>query len=143
MLALGMLSWVARYALFAAGAPGALLWVILLGVALHGLCYDFFFVTGFIYTDKRAAKQIRGQAQGLIVLITYGLGLGIGGYLSGEVANRIIGSATGAAALPLYRQFWLWPCAFAGVVLLLFTALFRDDSAEPPIGPSDEPRREY
>jgi hypothetical protein len=110
-------------------------------VALHGLCYDFFFVTGFIYTDKRAAKQIRGQAQGLIVLITYGLGLGIGGYVAGELANRIIGNATGAAALPLYRQFWTWPCLFALAVLVLFVALFRDDSAEPPIGPGETPAR--
>jgi nucleoside transporter len=140
MLAVGMLSWVVRYALFAAGAPGAMLWVILLGVALHGLCYDFFFVTGFIYTDKRAAKQIRGQAQGLLVLITYGLGLGIGGYVAGEVANRIIGNATGAAALPLYKQFWVWPCGFAAAVLVLFVLLFRDDSAEPPVGPREEAR---
>jgi nucleoside transporter len=137
MLALGMLSWVVRYALFAAGAPGALLWVVLIGVALHGLCYDFFFVTGFIYTDKRAAKQIRGQAQGLNVLITYGLGLGIGGYLVGEFANRVLGTATGAAALPLYQKFWIWPCVFAAGVMVLFTLLFRDDSNEPPIGPDD------
>jgi nucleoside transporter len=143
MLAVGMLSWVLRYALFALGAPGAMLWVVMIGVALHGLCYDFFFVTGFIYTDKRAAKQIRGQAQGLIVLITYGLGLGIGGYVSGELANHIIGNATGPAALPLYRQFWIWPCAFAAAVLVLFAALFRDDSAEPPIEPRPRETRRF
>lgn len=138
MLAIGMLSWVARYALFAAGVSGPLLTIIVIGIALHGLCYDFFFVTGFIYTDKRASRQIRGQAQGLIVLLVYGLGLGIGGYLSGELYNNIVGAATGKAALPLYAKFWLWPCAFAGVVFLIFAALFRDDTNEPPIGPNAE-----
>lgn len=135
MLVLGMLSWVVRYALFAAGAPQALLWVALIGVALHGLCYDFFFVTGFIYTDKRAAREIRGQAQGLLVLLTYGLGLGIGGYLVGRYGGYIFGTAaTPAARLELFRQFWIWPCVFAAGVMVLFALLFRDDSNEAPIG---------
>jgi nucleoside transporter len=139
MLALGMFSWVARYALFAAGAPHALLWVAMIGVALHGLCYDFFFVTGFIYTDNRAPKQIRGQAQGLIVLLTYGLGLGIGGYLVGEFGQYIFGPAnTPAARLALFQKFWIWPCAFAAVVLVIFTLFFRNDFNEPPIGSEDE-----
>jgi len=134
MLALGMLSWVVRYALFALGAPHAILWIALVGVALHGLCYDFFFVTGFIYTDKRAPKEIRGQAQGLIVLLTYGLGLGIGGYLVGVYGEHIFhGATTVAERLAHYRQFWIWPAAFAAVVLVIFTALFRDDSNEPPL----------
>jgi nucleoside transporter len=140
MLAVGMLSWVVRYALFAAGAPHAVLWMILLGIALHGMCYDFFFVTGFIYTDKKATKEIRGQAQGLLVLITQGLGLGIGAYLSGEYFNRTVGAATGSAALALYPKFW-WACAiFAFAVLVLFVVRFRDDSrTETPAIPSIEP----
>ena len=134
MLALGMFSWVLRYALFAAGAPHALLWVAMIGVALHGLCYDFFFVTGFIYTDKRAPKEIRGQAQGLLVLLTYGLGLGLGGYLVGLYGEHVFkGATTPDARLALFRQFWIWPCAFAAGVLVLFTILFRDDSNEPPL----------
>jgi nucleoside transporter len=142
MLALGMFSWVARYALFAAGAPHALLWVAMIGVALHGLCYDFFFVTGFIYTDNRASKQIRGQAQGLIVLLTYGLGLGIGGYLVGEYGQYIFGAAkTPAARLALFDKFWIWPCAFAAGVLVIFTLFFRNDFNEPPIGPETEPEQ--
>jgi hypothetical protein len=125
---------VLRYALFAAGAPHALLWVAMIGVALHGLCYDFFFVTGFIYTDKRAPKEIRGQAQGLLVLLTYGLGLGLGGKLVGLYGGHVFAGATTAAErLALFRQFWIWPAAFAAGVLVLFTLLFRDDSNEPPL----------
>src|SRR4051812_32755998 len=135
MLALGMFSWVARYALFAAGAPNAVFWMIIFGIALHGMCYDFFFVTGFIYTDKKATKDIRGQAQGLLVLITQGLGLGIGAYLTGEYFNRTVGAATGSAALSLYPRFW-WACAgFALVVLVIFAVLFRDDSKDPVVEP--------
>jgi nucleoside transporter len=128
MLALGMLAWGARYALFAAGAPHHVLWMIVLGIALHGICYDFFFVTGFIYTDKRAPKEIRNQAQGLLVLLTYGLGLFIGAFVTGELFNRIVGTATGAQALPLYQKFWIYPCVFALVILVIFAALFRDDT---------------
>jgi nucleoside transporter len=78
MLLIGMLCWVARYALFAYGAPGQVTWMLLLGVALHGICYDFFFVTGFIYTDKKAPAEIRGQAQSLLVFLTQGLGMFVG-----------------------------------------------------------------
>ncbi|MGB7158340.1 MAG: MFS transporter [Tepidisphaeraceae bacterium] len=135
MLAVGMLAWVARYALFAVGAPSSVYWMIVLGIALHGLCYDFFFVTGFIYTDKKAPKEIRGQAQGLLVLITQGLGLGLGAFLTGEMFNRIVGGATGAAALSAYPKFW-WICAgLALIVLIAFVALFRDDSNDAPAEP--------
>jgi len=78
MLLVGMGCWVARYALFAMGAPDQLWWMILFGVALHGVCYDFFFVTGFIYTDKKAPPAIRGQAQSLLVFLTQGLGMYFG-----------------------------------------------------------------
>ncbi|PQJ28938.1 MFS transporter [Rubritalea profundi] len=78
MLLIGMGCWVARYALFAAGASNQIAWMLLLGVALHGICYDFFFVTGFIYTDKKAPKEVRGQAQSLIVFLTQGIGMFIG-----------------------------------------------------------------
>jgi nucleoside transporter len=135
MLAVGMLSWVVRYALFAVGAPAGVFSLIVLGIALHGMCYDFFFVTGFIYTDKKASREIRGQAQGLLVLITQGFGLGIGSLLTGVMFDRFVGTATGAAALPLYPKLW-WSCAvFAFVVLVMFTLLFRDDSKDPAIEP--------
>lgn len=78
MIMVGMLSWVLRYLLFAYGAPDQAFWMIMLGVALHGICYDFFFVTGFMYTDAVAPKEVRSQAQSMLVFITQGLGMFIG-----------------------------------------------------------------
>jgi nucleoside transporter len=85
MLAVGMLAWVTRYALFAIGAPQRIAWMIITGIVLHGICYDFFFVTGQIYTDQAAPKQIRAQAQGLLVLFTLGLGMFIGAQVAGRI----------------------------------------------------------
>jgi nucleoside transporter len=85
MLAIGMLAWVARYALFAMGAPEQVRWMILIGILLHGICYDFFFVTGQIYTDQFAPRAIRAQAQGMLVLFTLGLGMLIGAQLAGRI----------------------------------------------------------
>ncbi|MEM6278002.1 MAG: MFS transporter [Verrucomicrobiota bacterium] len=85
MLAIGMSAWVVRYLLFAFGAPSEISWMILTGVILHGICYDFFFVTGQIYTDQAAPKEIRAQAQGLLVLFTLGLGMFIGAQAAGYV----------------------------------------------------------
>jgi nucleoside transporter len=78
MILVGMSAWVVRYLLFAFGAPHQVIWMILLAVLLHGVCYDFFFVTGFMYTDKKAPKEIRGQAQGLLVFFTQGIGMYFG-----------------------------------------------------------------
>jgi nucleoside transporter len=97
MLLVGMLAWVVRYGLFAAANDGNIRWMALLAIVLHGICYDFFFVTGFIYTDKKCTGDIRGQAQGLLVLVTQGLGLGIGAQLVG----RLVASATPAEARAL------------------------------------------
>jgi nucleoside transporter len=85
MLLVGMAAWVLRYALFAIGAPDDIAWMIYLGVLLHGVCYDFFFVTGQIYTDMAAPPQIRAQAQGLLVLFTLGLGMCIGAMVAGRI----------------------------------------------------------
>jgi nucleoside transporter len=88
MLFVGMLAWVARYALFALGADEGIAWMVLAGIILHGICYDFFFVTGQIYTDRVAPAGIRGQAQGMLVLFTLGLGMWIGAQVCGEVEKR-------------------------------------------------------
>ncbi|QDT33360.1 MFS transporter [Thalassoglobus polymorphus] len=78
MILIGMASWVLRYALFAFGAPNQVTWMLLLAVLIHGICYDFFFVTGFMYTDDKAPKDVRGQAQGLLVFLTQGIGMFFG-----------------------------------------------------------------
>lgn len=78
MILIGMLAWVARYLLFAFGAPDQVVWMIFMGVALHGICYDFFFVTGFMYADRAAPKAIRGQVQSMLVFFTQGLGMWVG-----------------------------------------------------------------
>src|SRR5262245_23494171 len=99
MLAVGMLAWVVRYVLFSLGAPDEVRWMIIGGIVLHGICYDFFFVTGQIYTDQVAPKHIRAQAQGLLVLFTLGLGMAIGA----KVAGKIETSHTTAAASEIGR----------------------------------------
>lgn len=78
MILIGMACWILRYVLFSYGAPNQTTWMLLLAVALHGICYDFFFVTGFMYTDQKAPKEIRGQAQGLLVFLTQGIGMFFG-----------------------------------------------------------------
>ena len=125
MLAAGMLAWVVRYALFALAAPEAVTWMIVGGVLIHGICYDFFFVTGQIYVEKKSTPAVRGQAQGLLVLVTYGVGMLIGAQVAGAVYNGFLGTRE---LLPLaeWTQFWWIPAAFAGLVLLAFIALFND-----------------
>ena len=125
MLLTGMGAWAIRYLLFAMAAPDAVVWMILTGIALHGVCYDFFFVTGQIYVDKKSTPQIRGQSQGMLVLVTYGVGMLIGAQVAGNVFDRFLGQAT-ALTLPQWRQFWFLPAAFAAGVMVFFALLFKD-----------------
>lgn len=129
MLAVGMLAWAARYALFALAAPDAVRWMVIAGIALHGICYDFFFVTGQIYVDKKSSPRNRGQAQGMLVLVTYGVGMLIGAQIAGMVYNGFLGSAP-ALTPAQWQSFWWLPAGFAVVVLVVFVALFRDKSAD-------------
>ena len=124
MLLAGMAAWVLRYVLFALAAPDAVFWMIIGGILLHGICYDFFFVAGQIYVDKKSTPEVRGQAQGFFVLVTYGVGMLIGAQVAGNVFNRFLGGAS-ALTLEQWRSFWLLPAAFAAVVLVLFGLLFR------------------
>ena len=105
MLLIGMLSWCLRYVMFALGIAEELRWMIYIGIFLHGMCYDFFFVIGFIYTDKVAGEKVKGQAQSLLVLFTYGVGMLIGSQISGMLFNSIV-TTEGAAALPQWQSFW-------------------------------------
>ncbi len=125
MLLVGMFAWVLRYALFAAGAPGAVVWMVMAGIVLHGICYDFFFVTGQIYVDKKATPEIRGQAQGFLVLITYGVGMLIGAQIAGGLFNRLV-TGTGLEALAQYQTFWIFPAVFAAAVMVVFGFLFNE-----------------
>ena len=99
MLLIGMLAWVLRYALFSFGAPEGVFWMMFGGILLHGICYDFFFVTGQIYVDKTAPKEIRGSAQGFLVLVTLGLGMLIGAQVAGKVVDRYDVPTVGKAGL--------------------------------------------
>lgn len=121
-LLIGMGAWALRYVLFAAGAEDAIVWMIMSGVILHGICYDFFFVAGFIYVDKTASADIRGQAQGFVILATYGLGMLIGSQISGLLFNNII---TGSS-LAEWQDFWIIPAIFAAAVMLFFGIMFKD-----------------
>lgn len=132
MLGVGMFAWVLRYALFALGAPDPTVWMIIGGIALHGICYDFFFVTGQIYVDIKASERIRGQAQGLIVLITYGVGMLIGAQLAGATYNMFLGDQS-ALTLDQWYQFWWIPAIFAAVVMVIFMLTFNDKEAEKQV----------
>jgi hypothetical protein len=125
MLVLGMSAWVVRYGLFASAAPNAVFWMIALGILLHGVCYDFFFVTGQIYVDKKSTPAIRGQAQGFFVLVTYGVGMLIGAQIAGKVYNSFLGTEAGLT-LAQWNRFWWIPAAFAAAVTLFFTLAFHD-----------------
>lgn len=119
----GMAAWVLRYLLFAFGDAADGVWLLLLGIVLHGICYDFFFVSGQIYTDSKAQAAIRTQAQGLITLATYGIGMLIGF----AVAGQVTATYTSTAAVTDWQQVWLFPAGFAGVVLVLFVLLFKQE----------------
>jgi len=117
-----MLAWGVRYLLFAYGDTGDLVVLLLLGIALHGVCYDFFFVSGQIYTDSKAGKAYKSSAQGLITLATYGIGMLIGFWAAGKITDAYLLSD----GVHDWQTIWLYPAAFAGVVLVLFGLLFKN-----------------
>ncbi len=132
MLGVGMFTWFLRYVLFALGASDPTVWMILVGIALHGICYDFFFVTGQIYVDIKAGEKIRGQAQGLIVLVTYGVGMLIGAQVAGFVYNLFLGDQA-ALTLDQWYMFWWVPAIFSLLVFFLFIFTFNDKEAEKQV----------
>ena len=134
MMLIGMLAWGLRYVAFALGNSGSLMAMLYLGIVLHGICYDFFFVTGQIYVDRKAPRDLRASAQGFITLVTYGVGMVIGNYINGWVSDAFTVQTTDAAGnLVVSHQWpiiWLIPAVMAGLVLIGFAIFFRDDPKE-------------
>ena len=125
LLLVGMLAWALRYVLFAFGNPGSLVWMLYAGIILHGVCFDFIFVTGQIYVDQQAGPRIRAAAQGLFALVTMGFGYFIGGIVSGRVVDAY--AINGAHD---WKPIWLVPAVGAAVVMLGFAALFKERSKQ-------------
>lgn len=117
----GMLAWAVRYVLFAYGNAGDLSFMLIIGIALHGVCYDFFFVSGQIYTDSKAGVQYKSAAQGMITLATYGVGMLIGFYVAGKISDNYNGPAGHD-----WRMIWLIPASIAAAVFLLFFLSFKE-----------------
>jgi nucleoside transporter len=122
----GMLAWALRYVLFAYGNAGDLTFMLLIGIALHGICYDFFFVSGQIYTDSKAGEQYKSSAQGLITLATYGVGMLIGFAVAGKITDAYK-LADGSFN---YQMIWLIPSGIAFAVFLIFALLFKDEKKQ-------------
>lgn len=121
MIIIGMIAWIVRFILFGYGNSGVNLWMLYAGIILHGVCFDFFYVTGQIYTDGKAGDKIKASAQGMLTMATYGVGMWIGTLLSGIVAK-----AYTIDGVHHWFEIWLIPAAIAACVLLLF-ALFFDE----------------
>lgn len=122
MLLIGMAAWAIRYLFFAFGDTGSGMWMLYAGIILHGICYDFFFVTGHIYTNERAGERIRSSAQGMITLATYGVGMLIGFWFAGLIAEKY--SVTNGH---IWKNIWLIPAGIAFIVLLLFAIFFKEN----------------
>ena len=124
MLAVGMIAWVLRYIFFAYGDTGSNYWMLIAGIVMHGICYDFFFVTGQIYTDNLAGERFKSAAQGFITLATYGVGMLIGSYISGPIVDHWKISDTAHN----WTTIWLIPACIAAFVFLVFVIFFKDSN---------------
>lgn len=126
VMVVGMAAWAIRYVFFGFGDTDSLIWMIIFGIVLHGICYDFFFVSGQIFVDKNTPETLKSSAQGLITFATYGVGLYIGTILSGFVVDAFLESGGGHD----WKSIWLIPAGLAAVVLVGFMALFNDKETE-------------
>ncbi|WP_064196981.1 MULTISPECIES: nucleoside permease [Emticicia] len=127
MLIVGLIAWIVRFICFGYGDGISSAWMLYLAIVLHGVCYDFFFVTGQIYTDNKAGEKIKNSAQGLITLATYGIGMGIGSILSGKVLDKYT-TKVGEVSTHDWTSVWMVPAAIAAVVLVLFVLVFKDNT---------------
>jgi nucleoside transporter len=121
MLLIGMTAWILRYLCFAFGNMDANLWMLFTGIILHGVCYDFFFVTGYMYTEKKSNERIKNAAQGLFTFVTYGLGMFIGTWFSGFVTSYY-----SVSQVYQWRTIWFVPTYIAVAVLILFIFFFKE-----------------
>ncbi|MGZ3958917.1 MAG: MFS transporter, partial [Flavisolibacter sp.] len=121
MLLVGMAAWAIRYFLFGFGNAESGMWMLYIGIILHGVCYDFFFVTGQIYTDERAGDRIRSSAQGMITLATYGVGMLIGFWVAGVIAEKYSLPGGGHD----WKSIWMVPAVIAAIILVLFAIFFK------------------
>ena len=119
----GMMAWVVRYLLFAYGDVGEKAYMLIIGILLHGICYDFFFVSGQIYTDFKAGEKIKSAAQGLITLATYGVGMLIGFWIAGKVSDAFL-IQTGQHD---WDTIWKFPALCALGIFLLFLLIFKNE----------------
>jgi nucleoside transporter len=127
MLMVAMAAWALRYVLFAYGNNEELVWMLYGGIVLHGICYDFFFVTGQIYVDEAAPVQLKSATQGLITFATYGVGMFIGSWLSGEIVGYFTYTDPAGEPQHQWQQIWLVPAIASAVVLVIFTLLFKEE----------------
>ena len=128
MLIVSMFCWMVRYLMFAYGDTGDNLWMLYGGILLHGICYDFFFVTGQIYVDAKAPANVQAAAQGLFAFVTLGLGLLAGSLVSGPVVEHL--ATNESATLHDWQRIWLVPALMAGIVMVIFAVLFRDQPGD-------------
>jgi hypothetical protein len=128
ILLVGMAAWSVRYLMFAHGDVGGSIWMLYGGILLHGICYDFFFVTGQIYVDQRAGVKIRAAAQGFITFITQGVGYLIGSYASGVIVQRYALPAGGHD----WSTIWRWPAAGAAMIMVVFALVFAGEHRSRP-----------
>ena len=124
-LIVGILAWGLRYLLFSLGADGINSWMLILGIVLHGICYDFFFVSGQIYTNLKCKPEYKSSAQGLITLATYGLGMLIGFRIAGYLTDLYV--ITDGHD---WEKIWIQPSIFSFVILILFIFTFRNEQIE-------------
>jgi hypothetical protein len=119
-----MLAWALRYFAFSQGATGPVMWMVYAGLLLHGVCYDFFFVSGQLYTDQTAPSHLRNTAQGFITFVTYGVGMLIGSYLSGIALDGFTTTIDGTVVRD-WRSFWMSSAAMSAAIFGLVFLFFR------------------